>query len=513
MTCTLERDYNKSLVDMGLFCLGRRVLGNTNSGLDDMFENLSDRLGLVIKNLKGQGRLSEKNIQDALREVRMSLLEADVNFSVVKDFLGKVRVRATGEEVMKSLTPGQMFVKVVNEELTELMGGVGQELVLTGKSPVPIMFVGLQGSGKTTSVGKTAAMLRKKGRRPLLVPADVYRPAAIEQLKKLAADIDMPAFDSNIGQDPVSICELARDEALKMGYDILLIDTAGRLQIDEKMMLELQRIKSVMKPSEVLFVADAMTGQEAVNVAKSFNDQVGITGVVLTKMDSDARGGAALSIKTVTGAPIKLVGVGEKLDALEVFHPDRMAGRILGMGDLLTLIEKAEGALDEEKAAELERKLRKNEFTLDDFRDQLKQVRGMGSLDQLMSMIPGMNKMKGMAGMEPDENELVKIDAMISSMTKEERRNHQIINGSRRRRIARGSGTTVPDINNLLKQYTQMNKMVVAMAQGGGIGVPGMGGLRMPKMKGMGKMAGLSGLSDKKTRKKLAKKIKKKKKK
>ncbi len=480
-----------------------------------MFENLSDRLGLVIKNLKGQGRLSEKNIQDALREVRMSLLEADVNFRVVKDFLGKVKERATGEEVMKSLTPGQMFVKIVNEELTDLMGGSGQELTLTGKSPIPIMFVGLQGSGKTTSVGKTAVMLRKKGRRPLLVPADVYRPAAIDQLKKLAADIDIPAYDSNVGQDPVHICELAKEEALKMGHDVMLIDTAGRLQIDEKMMLELQRIKSIMQPAEILFVADAMTGQEAVNVAKSFNDQVGVTGVVLTKMDSDARGGAALSIKSVTGAPIKLVGVGEKMDALEVFHPDRMAGRILGMGDILTLIEKAESAMDEEKAAELERKLKKNEFTLEDFRSQLKQVRGMGSLDQLMSMIPGMNKLKGAmpAGMEPDEKELVKIDAMISSMTMEERKNHQIINGSRRQRIARGSGTTVQDINNLLKQYTQMKKMVAAMAQGGGMGFPGMGKMRMPKMKGMAVPASVGGGAGKKNKKKLAKKIKKKKKK
>lgn len=438
-----------------------------------MFEDLSDRLGQVIKRLKGHGALSEANIKEALREVRMSLLEADVNFRVVKDFLGKVQERALGADVMRSLSPGQHFVKIVNEELTELMGGREQELALTGKSPVSIMFVGLQGSGKTTSVGKVARMLRKKGRRPLLVPADVYRPAAIEQLRKLASDLEMPAFDSRVGQSPLDICRGAREEAERTGRDLLLIDTAGRLHIDEAMMRELEQIKALMRPAEILFVADAMTGQDAVTVAQSFNEQVGITGVILTKMDSDARGGAALSIKAVTGRPIKLIGTGEKMDAMEVFHPDRMAGRILGMGDILTLIEKAESAMDEKQAEELERKLRRNEFTLEDFKTQLGQVRNMGSLDQILAMIPGMSKMKGMAGMEADEGELVKIDAIISSMTTEERRNHQIISGRRRMRIARGSGTTIQDVNGLLKKYVQMRKMLAQMSKMADTGFPG----------------------------------------
>jgi len=457
-----------------------------------MFESLTERLGQVVKTLKGHGKLTEKNIQDALKDVRMSLLEADVNFRVVKDLLEKIQVRALGREVMRSLTPGQQFVKIVNEELTELMGGRGQELDLAGRPPVPVMFVGLQGSGKTTSVGKVAVMLRKKGRRPLLVPADVYRPAAIEQLKTLGARIEMPVFDSQVGQDPVNICLLAREEAEQSGNDVLLIDTAGRLHIDEAMMRELGRIKSKMRPAEILFVADAMTGQEAVNVAKSFNDQVDITGVLLTKMDSDARGGAALSIKAVLGKPIKLIGVGEKMDALEVFHPDRMAGRILDMGDILTLVERAEAAMDEKKAEELEKKLRKNQFTLEDFRDQLHQVRNMGSLDQIMSMLPGMGKMKAMAGLQPDEKELGRIEAIINSMTVAERRDHTIISGSRRSRIAQGSGTSVQQVNALLKKYVQAKKMLSQVAKMGGMmdGGPGLDSLgaggAMPAGAGLG---------------------------
>ncbi|MCB9475913.1 MAG: signal recognition particle protein [Deltaproteobacteria bacterium] len=453
-----------------------------------MFESLSERLNGVIKDLKGHGKLSEKNIQDALKEVRMSLLEADVNFRVVKDFLKQVQDRALGAEVMKSLTPGQQFVKIVHEELTELMGGKGQELNLVGKAPVPIMFVGLQGSGKTTSVGKTAVILKKKGRRPFLVPADVYRPAAIDQLKTLAKALHMPVFESAVGMDPVNICKLAREEAERQGCDTMIIDTAGRLSIDEAMMDELVKIKAEMKPSEILFVADAMTGQEAVNVAATFNERVDITGVVLTKMDSDARGGAALSIKAVLGKPIKLVGVGEKMDAMETFHPDRMAGRILDMGDILTLIERAEAALDEEQAKKMEEKLRKNQFTLEDFRDQLKQVRGMGGLDQLMSMIPGMNKMKGMAGMQPDESELVRIQAVIDSMTPAERKDHLLLNGSRRARVAKGSGTSIQDVNGVIKKYVQAKKLMSQMTKMGAGGMPG-----MPKLPGGGKMPGLGG--------------------
>lgn len=471
-----------------------------------MFESLSDRLSGVFRSLKGQGKLTESNIQEALKEVRMSLLEADVNFRVVRDFLSRVQERAMGVEVMKSLTPGQQFVKIVHDELAELMGGKGQELTLSGPKPIPIMFVGLQGSGKTTSVGKTALLLRRKGRRPFLVPADVYRPAAIDQLKTLAASLDMPVFNSTPGMKPLDICRLAREEAERYGHDVMLIDTAGRLSIDEAMMRELRDIRAAMKPSEILFVADAMTGQEAVNVAKSFDEQVEITGVVLTKMDSDARGGAALSIKAVLGKPVKLVGVGEKMEALEVFHPDRMAGRILDMGDIMTLIERAESMMDEKAAEEMERKLRKAEFTLEDFRDQLKQVRKMGSLDQIMSMLPGMNKMKAMSGLEPDEKELVRIEAMINSMTVEERRDHTVLNGSRRQRVARGSGTTIQDVNNLLKKYLQARAMLTQMAKMSG-GKPG-GKMKMPA--GMGGMGGVGGVGGARSAMKAVRKGKKK---
>lgn len=446
-----------------------------------MFDSLSEKLNGVFKKLRGHGKLTEANIQDALKEVRMSLLEADVNFRVVKDFVKRVKVRALGQEVLKSLTPGQQFVKIVHEELTETMGGQSAELEINAKPPVPIMFVGLQGSGKTTTAGKVALMLKNKGRRPYLVPADVYRPAAIEQLKTLAKTIDVPIFDSNPKMDPVDICRKAKANADLNGYDILLVDTAGRLHVDEKMMLEVKRIKDVIDPNEILFVADAMTGQDAVTVAKEFNDLLDISGVVLTKMDGDARGGAALSIRSVTGKPLKLVGLGEKLDEMEVFHPDRIAGRILDMGDVMTLIEKAESTMDMEEAAKLEKKLRRAEFTLEDFRDQLLQVRKMGSLESILSMMPGMGKVKALKDMEVDEKQLTRIEAIINSMTPAERRNHQIINGSRRKRISRGSGTSIQDVNGLIKQYAQAKKMLskFAKAQGGK-------GKNKKKMKGMG---------------------------
>ncbi len=444
-----------------------------------MFDNLQNKFAKVFKDIRGHGKLTEANVQDALRDVRMSLLEADVNFRVVKNFLKQVQDRAMGAEVMGSLSPGQVFVRIVHEELVNLMGDKASELQLGGKPPIPVMFVGLQGSGKTTSVGKTAVLLRKKGRRPLLVPADVYRPAAITQLKQLAAQIGAPVWDTDPQMDPVEICLKAYRHAETNAQDILLIDTAGRLQVDEPMMAELVNIKNALTPAEILFVADAMTGQDAVNVAQTFNERLGITGVVLTKMDGDARGGAALSIKTVTGKPVKLVGVGEKMDALEVFHPDRMAGRILDMGDILTLVERAESAITEEEAQKLEDKLRKNQFTLEDFRDQLKQLSKMGSLESLMSMLPGMGQMKALKNMDINEGEMGKTIAIINSMTPGERKNHQILNGSRRARIAKGSGSSIQDVNSLLKRYVQARKMIDSMARGGkmfGMSIPGMGG-------------------------------------
>jgi signal recognition particle subunit SRP54 len=432
-----------------------------------MFENLSDKLDSVFKRLKGHGTLTEKNISDGLRDVRMALLEADVNFKVVKQFIADIKARALGQEVMNSLTPGQQIIKIVNEELAGLMGGMHEGLDLSGTHPVALMLVGLQGSGKTTTAGKLAIHLRKNGRKPYLVPADVYRPAAIDQLQKLGSQLDVQVFDSSTDMNPVDICQQARVAAHKAGCDTVLLDTAGRLHIDEKLMGELQQIKKAVRPSDILLVADAMTGQDAVNMAKAFDDALGIGGVVLTKMDGDARGGAALSIKSITQKPIKFIGVGEKLNDLEAFHPDRMASRILGMGDVLTMIEKAQEAVDAKEAAILEKKLRKNQFTLEDFRDQLAQVRKMGSLSELMGMIPGMGKMKQMKNFEVDDHELVRIEAIINSMTPKERRQHTIINGSRRRRIAKGSGTKVQDVNQLIKNYTQVMKMMKKMNKGG----------------------------------------------
>jgi len=432
-----------------------------------MFENLSDKLDSVFKKLRGHGKLNEKNIDEGLKEVRMALLEADVHYRVVKGFIEDLRQRALGHEVMDSLTPGQQVVKIVNEKLTELMGPRHEALNLAGSPPAAVMLVGLQGSGKTTTAGKLSILLRKMGRRPFLVPADVYRPAAIDQLKTIADQLQVPVFGSSPEQDPVQICLEAKAAAFQKGCDVLVLDTAGRLHIDEELMAELERIKESLRPSDIMLVADAMTGQDAVNIAKAFNERLDISGVILTKMDGDARGGAALSIKTITGKPIKFIGVGEKLNALEPFHPDRMAASILGMGDVLSLIEKAQEAVDQKKAVELQKKLRKSQFTLEDFRDQLIQVRKMGSLSDILKMIPGMGKIKQMKNLDIDDREFVRIEAIINSMTAQERRQHGIINGSRRKRIALGSGTRIQDVNALLKNYTQMLKMLKKFNQGG----------------------------------------------
>ena len=432
-----------------------------------MFERLSDKLDAAFKKLKGRGKLSEKHIDEGLKEIRMALLEADVHYSVAKRFISEVKERAQGQEVLESLTPGQQVVKIVNEELTELMGSHQEELNLSGAAPIALMLVGLQGSGKTTTAGKLALFLRKNGRTPYLVPADVYRPAAIDQLKKLGEQLNVPVFSASVEMDPVQIVRDAKTDAHRQGCDTLLLDTAGRLHIDETLMDELVRIRQAVQPADILLVADAMTGQDAVNIAKSFDEALDIGGVILTKMDGDARGGAALSIKEITGKPIKFIGVGEKLSDLQPFHPDRLASSILGMGDVLTLIEKAQNVVDEKKAAELEKKLRRSEFTLEDFRDQMLQIRKMGSLSDIIKMIPGMGKLKQMKNLDMDEKELVRMEAIINSMTPLERRRHGIINGSRRKRIAKGSGTRVQDVNRLLKNYTQLLKMLKKLNKGG----------------------------------------------
>jgi signal recognition particle subunit SRP54 len=424
-----------------------------------MFESLSERLDSAFKKLKGRGKLSESNIEDGMREVRIALLEADVHFKVVKSFISEVKKRALGAEVMESLTPGQQVVKIVNEELVSLMGSSDTEIDLSGKKPLNIMLVGLQGAGKTTTAGKLGLYLRKKGLKPYLVPADVYRPAAVEQLKKVGTEVDISVYPTKEGDKPEKLCEKALSFAAEDGRDIVIYDTAGRLQADESMMDELVRLKKLLNPSEILLVADAMTGQEALQVASVFDEKLDITGIVLSKADGDARGGAALSMKAVTGKPIKFLGVGEKLSALEPFYPDRMASRILGMGDTLSLIEKAQEMVDEKKAVEMEKKLRKNQFTLEDFKDQLVQVRKMGSITDILGMLPGMNN-KVMKQLDIDDKELNKVEAIINSMTKKERINHGIINGSRRKRIANGSGTKIQDVNQLLKNYTQTMKMM-----------------------------------------------------
>lgn len=423
------------------------------------FESLGEKLQGIFKKIKSKGKISEKDLKDALREVRMALLEADVNYKVVKEFINKINEQAVGKEVLESLTPGQQIIKIVNDELTQLMGGTQSKLNIASKPPTIIMMVGLQGSGKTTTTGKLARLLKKQGRRPLLVACDIYRPAAIKQLQVLGEQVEVPVFSLGDKAKPVDIAKGAINHGTLHGNDIILIDTAGRLHIDEALMDELSEIKEKINPTEILLVVDSMTGQDAVNVAEKFNELLDITGVVLTKLDGDTRGGAALSVKAVTGKPIKFAGMGEKLDALEPFHPERMASRILGMGDVLTLIEKAQETFDAKKAKEMQEKLKKAEFTLEDFLSQMEQMKSMGPLDQMMDMIPGINKAK-LKGMEFDEKEFVKAQAIIQSMTKEERKNPNIINGSRRKRIARGSGTSVVDVNRLIKQFDQAQKMM-----------------------------------------------------
>lgn len=426
-----------------------------------MFDNLTERLEGVFKKLRGHGRLTEANIEEAMREVRTALLEADVNLQVVKDFVASVTAKAIGQEVLTSLAPGQQVIKVVYEELVTLLGSYAEPLRLDGRQPVLIMMAGLQGSGKTTTSAKLARLLKEKGRKPFLVPADVYRPAAIDQLHVLGEQIGVPVFASTVTQKPADIARQAEAQAKAEGYDTLILDTAGRLHVDEELMAELQEIAKTVPLTEVLFVADAMTGQDAVAVAAKFSSDLDITGVILTKMEGDARGGAALSVNQVTGRPIKFVGIGEGLDALEIFHPDRAASRILGMGDVLSLIEKAEKVVDEKKARQLASKLRKNTFTLDDFLEQLQHIKKMGSMEQLMSMVPGISKLKQLKDApQPSEKELFKTEAIILSMTKKERANYKVINASRRIRIANGSGTTVAEVNRVLKSYTMMLKMM-----------------------------------------------------
>jgi signal recognition particle subunit SRP54 len=430
-----------------------------------MFESLSAKLDGIFSQLRGRGKLTEANIKDATREIRLALLEADVNFQVVKDFVQRVREQALGQEVMRSLTPGQQVVKIVRDELTTLMGSQHVPLTMASQPPTTFLLIGLQGSGKTTSAAKLARKLQDMGRRPLLVAADVYRPAAMEQLRLLGEQIQTPVVVRQGSRDPVDICRQAFDEAPQHQADAIVIDTAGRLQIDETLMQELADIKTATNPRYTFLVVDAMTGQEAVNVATAFNEAVSIEGVILTKLDGDARGGAALSIQAVVGKPIQFVGVGEKLDALEAFHPERMASRLLGMGDVLTLIERAEQAIDPESVADLEAKMRQASFTLEDFQNQLRQVKQMGPLENLMELIPGL---KGAKLPVAGEKDLKKVEAIIGSMTLIERRNPALINGNRRKRIALGSGTRVEDVNRLLKQFGQMRKLMKSMMTGKG---------------------------------------------
>ena len=431
-----------------------------------MFELLTERLTRIFKELKGRGRLSEKNIQEALKQIRIALLEADVNYKVVKNLLEEIRERALGQEVMESLTPGQQVIKIVNQELTKLMGEGRRDLNLSGKKPLSVMLVGLQGSGKTTTAGKLANYLRKKRYHPYLVPVDVRRPAAIEQLRKIGEEIDIPVHPSDNTDLAEDICLKALDKARGIGSDILIIDTAGRLHIDQGLMEELLRIKGVVHPAETILVADAMTGQDAVNLAKKFNQDLDITGVILSKMEGDARGGAALSIMAATNKPIKFVGIGEKLDALEPFYPDRMSSRILGMGDILSFIDKAQAEFDQKEAIELASKIKKDEFDLEDFKKQLAYIHKMGSLEQILGMIPGIGQMAKSGRLKTDKRELVRSEAIINSMTMEERRNHRIINGPRRKRIAMGSGTRVEDVNRLIKKFVQMKNMLKQFGRG-----------------------------------------------
>ena len=435
-----------------------------------MFESLSDRLEGIFKKLKGRGFLSEDDVNAGLKEIRMALLEADVNFKVVKDFVEKVRVRAVGKEVIDSITPGQQVVKIVNDELCALMGGGNSKINLAPNPPTVIMLVGLHGCGKTTTSAKLANNFKKDGRRPMLVAMDTMRPAAIDQLQALGTQIDVPVHATKPGDDPVKIFSGALKAANLEGRDILILDTAGRLHIDDDLMEELDNIKKAADPKEILLVADAMTGQDAVNIAKTFNERLDLQGVILTKMDGDARGGAALSISHVTGKPIKFIGVGEKIDFLEPFHPDRMASRILGMGDVVTLVEKAQDAMELEDALKMENKLKNNRFTFEDLKDQITQIKKMGPLENILGMIPGLGKQ--LKGVNIDDKAFVKVEAIISSMTVKERNNYVILNGSRKMRIARGSGTTVADVNKIIKQHLTMKKMLKKFKRGKGMGMP-----------------------------------------
>lgn len=424
-----------------------------------VFESLSEKLQNALGKLRSRGKINEKDLDAALREVRLALLEADVNFKVVKDFIRRIKERALGSEVLESLTPGQQVIKIVNDELTLLMGEKESKLNFSSSPPTVILMCGLQGAGKTTTTGKLANLLKKQGKRPLLVACDIYRPAAIKQLEVVGEKVNVPVFSIGDKHNPVDIAKAALEHGRKHGNDVIIIDTAGRLHIDELLMQEITDIKSAVNPKEILLVLDSMTGQDAVNVAESFNERLGITGVILTKLDGDARGGAALSIRAVTDKPIKFVGLGEKADQLEPFHPDRMASRILGMGDVLSLIEKAQAGIDEKKAFELEKKMRTSQFTFDDFLDQLEQMKRMGPLDELIGMIPGMNS-KALKGLDIDTKDLARTEAIIKSMTKKERDNPDMIDSSRRKRIASGSGTTVSDVNRLLKQFKETKKMM-----------------------------------------------------
>ncbi len=455
-----------------------------------MFENLSEKLQRVFKDLRGHGKLSEANMESALKEIRMALLEADVHFKVVKELIANIKEKAMGEEVLTALSPDQQVVKIIRDELVKILGSHHSRLRFANEPPTVILIVGLQGSGKTTTTGKLARWLTRNEHNPIMVSVDVYRPAARKQLAVIGKQINLPYYEGKPGeeQDPLALARSARIEATQSGKDVVLVDTAGRLHIDDALMQELAQIKETLRPTEILFVADAMTGQDAVKSARQFHEQLGMTGVILTKMDGDARGGAALSIRQVTGQPLKFVGLGEKFDALEPFHPDRMASRILGMGDVLSLIEKVEDQIDQRDAEQMQQKILDNEFTLEDFRDQLKQLRKLGPLDNLLKMMPDLGPMKGMKDVQVDEKELTRVVAIIDSMTPKERHNHMIINGSRRRRIARGSGTTVQQVNQLLKQYSQARKMMRSLS-GGMMGKKmskRLGKMKMPKGLPMG---------------------------
>ena len=448
-----------------------------------MFDNLSDKLQRVFKNLRGEGKLSAENMEAALREIRVALLEADVHFRVVKQFIEGIKEKAMGEEVLTALSPTQQVIKIVRDEMIKTLGTHQSKLRMANEPPTSILIVGLQGSGKTTSTGKLARWLSKNGHNPLLVSVDVYRPAARQQLSVIAREIKIPVYEGIPEETkPVELARSALRESKQTGRDVLLVDTAGRLHIDDQLMQELQELKELLGPTEVLFVADAMTGQDAVKSADEFHKRLGITGVILTKMDGDARGGAALSIRNITGQPLKFVGVGEKFDALEPFHPDRVAQRILGMGDMLSLIEKVEQSIDQKQAEEMQRKLIDNEFTLEDFRDQLRQLRKLGPLESILGMMPQLGPLKNLKDVKVDENELTRVVAIIDSMTKKERYNHMIINGARRRRIAKGSGTSVQEVNSLLKQYAQARKMMKTITGGGGMLGKRLGKLKLPMM-------------------------------